>query len=104
MSEPKYTYKSPVTMDVEIFNPILFKVGAQVILQIYTSDWEKMYWREEYGIVNKYDDTCLQVLVIPRDNGEPEYRTVLLRHLDDRFNIVPVKQLIEELQEELDAK
>lgn len=104
MSEPTYKLKKKVTNTVEIFDPILFSEGSPVIMQIETSDWERMYWREEHGIVKKYTAENLEILVANYNGGEPEVRTVTTSYLDDQFNIIPTKELLKELQEELDAK
>ncbi|UGO49020.1 hypothetical protein JARJAR_206 [Bacillus phage vB_BanH_JarJar] len=103
VSEPKYKYKHPVTLDVKVFDPVLFSVGSPVVMQIETSDWERMYWREEYGIVEAYNETELHILMVDY-NGQPETKVVQMRFLDDRFNVIPLKELIKGLQEELDAK
>ncbi|QVW28953.1 hypothetical protein [Bacillus phage SWEP1] len=104
MSEPTYKVKREVMNTVQIFDPILFNEGSPVIMQSYTSDWERMYWREEHGIVKKYTADVLDVLVANYNGGEPEVRTIRANYIDDQFNIIPTKELLKELREELDAK
>lgn len=105
--DPPFRLQQKVTKEVEVFDPSLFKVGTPVAMYTYTSDWERMYWRTEYGIVKRYSDGILTVIRVKKvtgDIGGEDETTVRLDYLDGKFYIVPMDKIIESLQEELDAK
>jgi len=96
-----------VTKQKEVFDERLFKVGTPVAMHTYTSDWEHMRWRTEYGVVKKYSDTVLTIVrsrLVAGDIGGTDETTVRIDYLDGKFYIVPLDKLIEDLQEELNAK
>jgi len=94
--DAKYFVEGKVTTTKEVFNKDHFSVGSPVLIQTYTSGPVAMRWEEEYGIVNEYNDTRLVITTVRWDGGHVD-NTILLSEIDDTFNVVPVKLLLEEL-------
>ncbi|AOZ62488.1 hypothetical protein SBP8a_238 [Bacillus phage SBP8a] len=94
--DAKYFVEGKVTETKEVFNKRHFNVGEPVIIQSYTSGPVAMRWEEEYGIINEYNDTRLIITTVRWDGGHVD-NTILLSELDDTFNVIPIKLLLEEL-------
>ncbi|QEM43267.1 hypothetical protein CHOTACABRAS_213 [Bacillus phage Chotacabras] len=100
MSTPPFTYDKEVTQTVTVFDKKLFKVGTPVAMHTYTAGVVNMYWETEYGLVKKNAGETLTITTMKTVHGVGEEfeTTISTGYLDAEFHIVPLDNLIKQLQ------